>query len=59
MSVLLIAGWPRSGSYQVGTDIGHRLDDAVHTLVTETRQPGLAIAARFAPVGFSQVQYSF
>ena len=47
-----------SGSYQVGLDIGRRLDDAVNTLVTETLQPGLAIAARFAPVAFSQVQYS-
>ncbi|PQA77232.1 NADPH-dependent FMN reductase [Rhodoferax sp. TS-BS-61-7] len=47
-----------SGIYQVGTDIGRRLDDAVNTLVTETLQPGLAIAARFAPVAFSQVQYS-
>jgi FMN reductase len=47
-----------SGSYQIGPDIGHRLDDAVNTLVTETLQPGLAFAARFAPVAFSQVQYS-
>ena len=47
-----------SGSYQVGTDIGRRLDDAVNTLVTETLQSGLAVAARFAPVAFSQVQYS-
>jgi FMN reductase len=42
-----------SGSYQVGPDIGQRLDDAVNT-----QQPGLAFAARFAPVAFSQVQYS-
>ena len=47
-----------SGSYEVGTDIGRRLDDAVNTLVTETLQSGLAVAARFAPVAFSQVQYS-
>lgn len=47
-----------SGSYQVSADIGERLDDAVHTLITETVQTGLAIATRFAPVAFSQVQYS-
>ncbi len=46
------------GSYQVTPDIGERLDDAVHTLITETLQTGLAIATRFAPVAFSQVQYS-
>ena len=47
-----------SGSYQVSADIGERLNDAVHTLITETVQTGLAIATRFAPVAFSQVQYS-
>lgn len=47
-----------SGSYQVSADIGARLDDAVHTLITETLQTGLAIATRFAPVAFSKVQYS-
>jgi FMN reductase len=47
-----------SGSYQVSADIGARLDDAVHTLITETLQTGLAIATRFAPVAFSQVRYS-
>jgi FMN reductase len=47
-----------SGSYQVSADIGERLDDAVHTLITETLQTGLAIATRFAPVAFSQVRYS-
>ena len=47
-----------SGSYQISADIGERLDDAVHTLITETVQTGLAIATRFAPVAFSQVQYS-
>jgi FMN reductase len=47
-----------SGSYQVSADIGARLDDAVHTLITETLQTGLAIATRFAPVAFSQVLYS-
>ena len=47
-----------SGSYQVTPDIGERLDDAVYTLITETLQTGLTIATRFAPVAFSQVQYS-
>ncbi|MDR7307074.1 NADPH-dependent FMN reductase [Rhodoferax saidenbachensis] len=46
------------GSYQVSADIGERLDDAVHTLITETLQTGLAIATRFAPVAFSQVRCS-
>jgi FMN reductase len=46
------------GSYQVSADIGERLDDAAHTLITETLQTGLAIATRFAPVAFSRVQYS-
>jgi FMN reductase len=47
-----------SGSYQVSADIGQRLDDAVHTLITETLQPGLAIAGRFPSVAFSQVRCS-
>ncbi len=47
-----------SGSYQVSTDIGERLDDAVHTLITETLQTGLAIAGRFPSVDFSQVRCS-
>ncbi len=47
-----------SGSYQVTPDIGDRLDDAVHTLITETLQTGLTIATRFAPVAFSQVRCS-
>ena len=47
-----------NGSYQVTPDIGERLDDAVHTLITETLQTGLTIATRFAPVAFSQVRCS-
>jgi FMN reductase len=47
-----------SGSYQVSADIGQRLDDAVHTLITETLQTGLSIAGRFPPIAFSQVRCS-
>lgn len=47
-----------SGSYQVSAEIGQRLDDAVHTLITETLQTGLAIAGRFPAVDFSQVRCS-
>ena len=47
-----------SGTYHVSDDIGLRLDDAVHTLVTETLQSGLSIASRFPPVAFSQVRCS-
>jgi FMN reductase len=47
-----------SGSYQISADIGQRLDDAVHTLITETLQTGLSIAGRFPPVAFSQVRCS-
>lgn len=46
------------GSYQVDAAIGTRLDDAVHGIVTETLQPALAHAGRFAPVQFSQVRCS-
>ena len=47
-----------SGSYQISADIGQRLDDAVHTLITETLQTGLSIAGRFPPVAFSAVRCS-
>jgi FMN reductase len=47
-----------SGSYQISADIGQRLDDAVHTLITETLQTGLSIAGRFPPIAFSQVRCS-
>jgi FMN reductase len=46
------------GSYHVDATIGARLDDAVHGIVTETLQPALAHAGRFAPVHFSQVRCS-
>ena len=47
-----------SGSYQVSTDIGQRIDDAVNTLITETLQTGLSIAGRFPSVAFSEVRCS-
>jgi FMN reductase len=46
------------GSYQINADIGERLDDAVHTLLTETLQFGLSMANRFPHVAFSNVGYS-
>jgi FMN reductase len=46
------------GSYTIGTDIAARLDDAVHTLVTEALRPRTAPAAAFAPVPFAQVRCS-
>lgn len=46
------------GSYQVDGNIGARLDEAVDGIVTETLQPALAHAGRFAPVQFSQVRCS-
>ncbi|APW41200.1 NADPH-dependent FMN reductase [Rhodoferax saidenbachensis] len=46
------------GSYHVDAAIGARLDEAVHGIVTETLQPALAHAGRFAPVHFSQVRCS-
>ena len=46
------------GSYQINADIGERLDDAVHTLLTETLQFGLFMANRFPHVAFSNVGYS-
>jgi FMN reductase len=46
------------GSYTIGTDIAARLDDAVHTLVTEALRPSATSAAAFAPVPFAQVRCS-
>lgn len=46
------------GSYTIGTDIAARLDDAVHTLVTEALRPSTTSAAAFAPVPFAQVRCS-
>ena len=46
------------GGYRVADEIGERLDDAVHTLVTEHLAPTLAHAARFSNVHFSQVRCS-
>ena len=46
------------GSYTIGTDIAARLDDAVHTLITETLRPATTEAAAFAPVPFAQVRCS-
>ena len=46
------------GSYTIGTDIAARLDDAVHTLVTEALRPRTTSAAAFAPVPFAQVRCS-
>ena len=44
------------GQYQVGRDIGERLDDAVNTLLHEgLRMP---VTAGFAPVPFAQVRCS-
>jgi len=46
------------GAYQVHEEIGLRLDEAVHTLITEALRPVLAPAGGFAPVPFSQVRCS-
>jgi FMN reductase len=46
------------GGYQLADEIGERLDDAVHTLVTEHIAPTLAHAGRFSNVHFSQVRCS-
>lgn len=48
---------PEGGS-QLHADIGKRLDDSVSTLIQETYQQIPAVAARFAPVQFSQVRCS-
>lgn len=46
------------GVYTVGTDIAARLDDAVHTLITEALRPTPGQSAGFAPVPFAQVRCS-
>lgn len=46
------------GVYQINPEIGARLDEAVHILITETLRPVLAPAGRFKPVQFSQVRCS-
>ncbi len=46
------------GSFHLAPDISARLDEAVHLLITESLQTGLAHAGRFAPVHFSQVRCS-
>lgn len=47
------------GAYTVGTDIAARLDDAVHTLITEALRPSSSgQSAGFAPVPFAQVRCS-
>lgn len=47
------------GVYTVGTDIAARLDDAVHTLITEALRPSSSgQSAGFAPVPFAQVRCS-
>jgi len=46
------------GAHVIDADIGARLDQAVHTLITETLRPVPAPAGRFAPVPFSQVRCS-
>lgn len=48
---------PEGGS-QLHADIGQRLDDSVGTLIQEAYQQIPAVAARFAPVHFSQVRCS-
>lgn len=44
------------GAHVIDADIGARLDQAVHTLITETLRPVPAPAGRFAPVPFSRVR---
>lgn len=46
------------GAHVIDADISARLDQAVHTLITETLRPVPAPAGRFAPVPFSQVRCS-
>lgn len=46
------------GSYHVTPEIGARLDAAIAILLSETLDPSLAHASRFASVHFSQVQCS-
>jgi len=46
------------GAHVIDAGIGARLDQAVHTLITETLRPVPAPAGRFAPVPFSQVRCS-
>ena len=47
-----------TGTYQISSEIGVRLDEAVHTLITETLRPVLAPAGKFAAVPFAQVRCS-
>lgn len=47
-----------SGAYQLSDEIGQRLDEAVHTLITEVLPASLVHTRRFAPVHFSQVSCS-
>ena len=47
-----------AGSYQIDPLIAARLDEAVHTLITETLRPVLASAGKFAAVPFAQVRCS-
>ena len=42
------------GEYQIGDEIQARLDDAVSILINE----GLRLQSRFAPVAFTEAQYS-
>jgi FMN reductase len=46
------------GGYQVDGEIGHRLDEAVDTLVVENLIQGLSNAGRFRSVPFSEVRCS-
>ena len=46
------------GTYSVGPDVGARLDEAVHTLVSEALRPQPLPATYFSPVHFSQVRCS-
>ena len=54
-------GLPPEGAYAVAPEIGQRIDEAVHQLVSEVLHvPATSAAAtgRFAPVPFSQVRCS-
>jgi len=46
------------GGVQMDADIGLRLDEAVHTLITDSLQPLPAPAGYFVPVPFAQVRCS-
>ncbi len=46
------------GAYTVHPDIGARLDDAAHILLSETLRPAHLAAGSFEPVDFSQVRCS-